>query len=374
MIVTLQVQALPDVTQAKQLRATVQRFNAAANWLAGYAFKLHSANKVKLQQLHYRELRDKFGLSAQMAVRCIAQTCEAYSRDKTIRPTFRPDAAMPLDQRLMSFKGVDRVSVLTLDGRVIMPVVMGQYQRERFTAAVGQTDLVRRKDGKWFLLVTVTVPDGTPIPTTDFLGVDFGVVNIAVDSDGGTHTGAAVERVRVKHTTRRQKLQRAAALRKQTGRRPKAIRRALQRLGSKEARFRRHTNHVISKQLVATATDTGRGLALEDLKGIRDRTRYRHDQRARMGGWAFSQLRTFLEYKARRDGVAVAIVDARHTSRTCPACGHCEKANRKTQAEFVCRACGLALPADYVGALNIRSRAAVNRPMFSVAHQSRSVA
>ena len=373
-ILTLQVQIVPNAAQAAQLRATVQRFNVAANWLAGHAFKLHSANKVKLQQLHYRALRDQFGLSAQMAVRCIAQTCEAYSRDKTICPTFRPDAAMPLDQRLMSFKGVDRVSVLTLDGRIIMPILMGQYQRERFTAVVGQTDLVRRKDGKWFLLVTVTVPEGTPIPTTDFLGVDFGVVNIAVDSDGGMYTGAAVERVRVKQTTRRQTLQRAAALRKQTGRRPKAIRRALQRLGSKEARFRRHTNHVISKQLVATATDTGRGLALEDLTGIRDRTRYRHDQRARMSGWAFCQLRTFLEYKAQRHGVVVAIVDARHTSRTCPACGHCEKANRKTQAEFACRACGLALPADVVGALNIRARAAVNRPMFSVAHQNRSVA
>jgi putative transposase len=126
-ILTLQVQARPDAAQAKLLRATVQRFNAAANWLAGHAFKLHSANKVKLQQLHYRELRDQFGLSAQMAVRCIAQTCEAYSRDKTIRPTFRPDAAMPLDRRLMSFKGVDRVSVLTLAGRVIRPIVMGQY-------------------------------------------------------------------------------------------------------------------------------------------------------------------------------------------------------------------------------------------------------
>ena len=34
------------------------------------------------------------------------------------------------------------------------------------------------------LLVTVDVPDGTKPPTTDFLGVDLGVINIAVDSDG----------------------------------------------------------------------------------------------------------------------------------------------------------------------------------------------
>ena len=32
-----------------------------------------------------------------------------------------------------------------------------------------------RPDGKWFLVVTIDVPEGTPIPVTDFLGVDLGV-------------------------------------------------------------------------------------------------------------------------------------------------------------------------------------------------------
>ena len=61
-----------------------------------------------------------------MAIRCIAQVCEAYGRDKSIRPRFRKYASIPYDQRLMSFKGLDRVSLLTLEGRVIVPVVMGK--------------------------------------------------------------------------------------------------------------------------------------------------------------------------------------------------------------------------------------------------------
>lgn len=374
MTLTLQLQLLPTAAQAIQLRTTVKRFNAAASWVAGEAFRLQTANKIKLQQTVYYPIRERFGLSAQMAVRCIAQACEAYKRDKTIRPTFRSDAAMPYDQRIMAFKGIDRVSLLTLDGRVLIPVVMGQYQRERFTEAVGQSDLVRRKDGKWFLLVTVAVPDGTPIPTTDFIGVDFGVVNIATTSDSTRASGDTIERVRIKRATRRQVLQRVATLKKQSGRRPKAIRRALKRLGSKEARFKRHENHCLSKTLVATATDTGRGLALENLKGIRDRTRYRHDQRAKMGGWSFAQLRAFIEYKARLAGVPIAIVDARNTSRMCSECGHCEKANRKNQAEFECRACGTVLHADINAALNIRSRAVVNQPQFSEPHQILSAA
>ena len=99
-----------------------------------------------------------------MAVRCIAQVCEAYKRDKSIRPHFRKHAAMPFDRRMMWFKGVDRVSLLTLDGRVVVAFVMGKYQAERFTNAKGQADLVLRRDGRWFLLVTVDVPEAAPVP------------------------------------------------------------------------------------------------------------------------------------------------------------------------------------------------------------------
>src|SRR5215813_14453550 len=98
----------------------------------------------------------------------------------------------------MSFKGARRVSLLTLEGRIIVPLIMGKYQSERFNGKHGQCDLVRSKDGQWCLLVTVDLPDGTPQPTTDFIGVDLGVENIATDSDGVRFSGASVERVRQK--------------------------------------------------------------------------------------------------------------------------------------------------------------------------------
>src|SRR5262249_50719535 len=187
---------LPDKHQAAQLRQTIERFNQAANWLAANAFELKTANKILLQQRYYTELRERFGLSAQMAIRCIAQVCEAYKRDKSIKPRFRKHAAMPLDDRLMSFKGVDRVSILTLQGRVILPIVMGSYQRQRFGFAKGQSDLVLRKDGKWFLLVTADLPENAPIPTTDFIGVDMGTIQLATDSDGEHFDGSDVEKPR----------------------------------------------------------------------------------------------------------------------------------------------------------------------------------
>ena len=301
-----------------------------------------------------------------MAVRCIAQACEILKRDKTKRPHVRKHAAVPYDQRLMSFKGVDKVSLLTLEGRIICPIVMGRYQRERFTPAVGQSDLVLRKDGKWFLLCVVEVPDGTPLPISDFIGVDLGVVHLATTSDGAHFSGEPVEKVRQRYHHRRQTLQRAAAKRKARGQRPRSIRRALRRYGQREQRFRRNENHRISKQLVARATDTGRGLALEDLKGIRSRTRFRRSQRAKMSGWAFAQLLAFIAYKAQRAGVPFVLVDPKYTSQTCSTCGNTARTNRPAQSEFQCRSCGFVLHADLNGALNIKAKAEVKRPMVAV--------
>jgi putative transposase len=367
----LQAQLLPDGDQARKLSATMRAFNAAADWLAGEAFRLKTANKVELQQLYYNQLRNDFEISAQMAIRCIAQVCEAYSRDKSIRPRFKKYSSIPYDQRLMAFKGVERVSLLTLEGRTIVPVVMGKYQSERFNGKHGQCDLLKRKDGKWFLLVTVKVPEIAKAPSTDFIGVDFGVVNLAVDSDGEMHQGDDVERTRKHYGKVKRSLQRKATKQKRDGKRPLNAKRKLKALSGRERRFKANTNHTIAKNIVAKATDTGRGVAIEDLEGIRNRTRFRKKQRDRMSKWAFAELRGYIEYKAALAGVKVQAVDPRNTSRRCPECNHVSEKNRIRRDVFLCDACGYFDHADIVGAKNIRSGALVIAREVSVAAESR---
>ena len=199
----------------------------------------------------------------------------------------------------------------------------------------------------------------------DFLGVDLGVVNLAMTSDGTPHTGDAVEACRTRYHRRRQRLQRAAHVVQMAGKRPKNIRRALQRTARREAGFRRNTNHVISKTLVAVAQDTGRGMGLEDLTHLRDRARFRQPQRAQITGWSFAQLRLFVEYKAHQAGVPVVLVDPKHTSQTCSCCRHRARNNRRSQALFSCRRCGYTVNADFNAAMNIRFLALVSAPMVA---------
>jgi len=306
-------------------------------------------SQPSIHKLSYRAIRAQFGLSAQLAVRAIGKAVECFNRDKTVCPVFRPDGAITYDQRNLSFKGLDRVSLATLTGREIIGLVYGEYQRERFDRIKGQCDLVYR-DGKFYLLATVDLPEPPPGKVKAFLGVDLGIVNVAVDSEGEPFTGQKIQRNRRRRATARKQYQRKGT---------NNAKRRLKAMSGKQRRFQTHTNHCIAKKIVAKAKALGFGIALEDLTGIRERieqtvgTRFRRT----FGNWSFSQLGLFVEYKARLAGVPVVFVDPRNTSRTCSACGHCAKENRKSQAEFVCQHCGLSILADLNAALNIAFRA-----------------
>ena len=124
------------------------------------------------------------------------------------------------------------------------------------------------------------------------------------------HASERVEKSRKRYERIRGKLQKAGT---------KCAKRHLKKLSGRERRFKKDTNHALSKSIVSKAKESDRGIALEDLKGIRERTgkRLRRSQRGRHGKWAFGELRSFLEYKARLAGVALVCVDAAHTSQEC---------------------------------------------------------
>ncbi len=145
----------------------------------------------------------------------------------------------------------------------------------------------------------------------------------------------------------------------------KSAKRHLKKLSGRERRFKRDVNHCISKALVGYAKGASSAIALEDLKGIRKRITVRRGQRSRRSKWAFLELRRFIEYKAKLQGVPVIVLDPKNTSRECPSCHYTDKGNRPTRDVFRCLKCGYTAPADYVGALNIRAMAAVSQPIVA---------
>jgi predicted transposase len=107
----MQLKLLPSTEQSAVLLETMRRFNAAADYAAKVAFDAAVFSQPSIHHRCYSEIRQRYGLSAQMAVRAIGKAVEVFKRDKTECPSFRPDGAITYDQRILSFKGLDRVSL-----------------------------------------------------------------------------------------------------------------------------------------------------------------------------------------------------------------------------------------------------------------------
>jgi putative transposase len=300
----------------------------------------------------YHPVKAESGLAAQVVVRLIAKVADAYKLDREWQRTFRPIGSIAYNARILRYYAAS-VSIWTVQGRQSIPFVCGERQQKLLTCLQGESDLVYR-EGDFYLHATVNYIEPPEGECLDAIGVDVGIVNIATDSDGNRHSGALVCSLRHRHRRLRAKLSRKFTA---------SARRLYRKRRRKEERFARNINHRISKQLVAEAQCTKRALVLEDLNRIRSRIKARKPQRATLSSWSFAQLRGYIEYKARMAGVWVIFVDPRNTSRTCPYCGHCEKANRQSQERFLCRQCGLAGLADHIAALNLRAIGRVSLSM-----------
>lgn len=356
MKLTAQVKLQPKNSQLYALGRTLLAANEACNYASGVAWNTKTFRQYALHKEVYYQVRERFDLSSQMAVRIIAKVADAYKLDRDTRRIFKVTGGVAYDNRILSWNlEKSTVSIWTIDGRLTIPFICGPRQLELLKTQRGESDLILFK-GDFYLLATCDVDEPTPKDIEGVLGVDLGIVNIATTSDGETFAGNQVNNVRHRHRRLRTKLQA-----KQT----KSAKRRLKKLSGKEARFAKHTNHVISKSIVATAQGTNRAIALEQLKGIRDRVRLRKSQRATLSSWSFFQLKGFISYKAQLLGIPLIEVDPRNTSRTCPACGCVDKHNRKSQSSFICTSCGLAGLADYFASIEIGRRAIVNVPNIS---------
>jgi IS605 OrfB family transposase len=355
------IKLTPTAQQHTALLTTLETANAACTWLSGQAWTHKTFGQFKLHALAYGPCRERFGLSAQMVVRCIAKVADAYKLDHKTRRRFRKHAAQPYDERIFRFRSDTDISIWTLEGRLTIPYQCGERQRALLAFRKGEVDLMYIK-GQWYIACVCDVSDPEEIDITGVLGIDLGIVNLAVDSEGNSYSGGQSDAARRTYAHRRRNLQRKGT---------RAATRKLRQISGRQARFQRNANHRISKAIVRTAQRNGWGIALEALKGIRNRIKARRQQRGRFHNWAFYHLRQCITYKAQRAGIPVIEVDPRYTSQECRRCFHVSRSNRRSQAEFLCTRCGYAAPADVNAARNIRVRALVNAPMVAVPRQLR---
>ena len=341
--------------QHKSLLNTLEVCNAACDYISSVAWDKRVFGQYALHKLCYQDVKQKFSLNAQMTVRSIAKVADAYKLDKKTIRKFRKRAAQPYDDRIFKITKDNKVSISAIDGREKIDYICGDYQKELLKTRKGEVDLMYIR-GIFYVACVCDVNEQSNVEPEGVLGIDLGIVNIAVDSTGKHYSGKDIDIYRKKMANRRKNLQKKGT---------RSAKRKLKQISGKQKRYQKDRNHCISKDIVATAKRLSSSIALEDLGSIREGIKARKSQRARMGNWGFHQLKSFVKYKAQLLGISVVEVDPKNTSRTCPQCQFVSKANRKTRDTFCCKQCDFSESADLVAAWNIQAKAVVNQPMVA---------
>ena len=337
MKLTLQIKLLPTEKQTNTLIKTIQECNKVCNQISQIAFEQKTFNQYKLHHLTYHKIKNSSNLSAQALIRCISKVADAYKLDKRKKRIFKPLGAITYDVRILSYKEKS-VSIWSIDGRLKICFVC--HNSKYLPYIKGEADLIYKK-GKFFLFQTVEIPEEDVKDVEEFIGVDFGIIDIATLSDGTKFSSDNLNQVRDKYFKTRKSLQSKGT---------RGSRKCLKRLKGRERRFASITNHTIAKRIVEKAKTLLKGIAIEDLTYIRERTTVRKKQRRKHHAWAFAQLRFFLEYKAKLLGIPFKVINPKFTSQICNACGKIGNRNGKV---FKCPSCSNIADADVNAAKNI---------------------
>lgn len=351
-VLTVRCELKPTAMQAEAIKETLKSFANACTWVNNNVDP-NIKSGVRMHYLIYQETRDKFGLSAnltQQTFKRVAANRKTAGKNKI--EEFKP-TSISYDQRIFQYREADeQVSLTLLHGRERIPLDIGNYQRNLLKSQKPTSATLVKKRSGYYIDIQVKSEVLDPIKTDKVIGVDLGITDLAVTSEGETYSGSEIKRVRDHFAQLRTDLQRKASRGTRSSRR--RCRQLLKLLSGKEQRFQKWVNHRISKSIVQRAIETKSAIALEDLSEIRQTSNRR--QIKSLHKWAFYQLREFVIYKALATGIPAILVEPAYTSKTCHQCHHIGNRNGK---EFSCPSCGWSGDADFNGARNIADLGAV---------------
>lgn len=211
---------------------------------------------------------------------------------------------------------------------------------------------VSERAGRWFVSVQVCEEVEVTRATGEPIGVDLGVKDMAVTSDGRRFENPKPLR---KAQRKLRRLQRELARRKPGSRNREKTRHKLARQHYKISNIRRDSLHKATSAIVARAKPDSRRpsvIAIEDLN-VSGMLRNHHLARA-ISDVGFSEFRRQVEYKAAWSGSEVFVADRFFpSSKTCHVCGWVNDNLTLADRVWQCPDCGAVLDRDHNAAINL---------------------
>jgi putative transposase len=218
-------------------------------------------------------------------------------------------------------------------------------QKVRFNGEHRQVTISRTADGKYFASVLVETDDYQKTAGGGLVGVDLGIKELAVLSDGTKIPANQKLRKGLRKLNKHQR--RLSRKTKGSNRRARA-KLKVARIHRRIANQRKAVLHELTDYL----TKTYHTICIEDLnvKGMVKN----HSLARAVSDAGFGMFRQFLGYKAKLRGNIVVVIDRWFpSSKTCSGCGTVKNELSLSDREFICEHCGLVMDRDHNAAVNI---------------------
>ncbi|OGO13828.1 MAG: hypothetical protein A2Y53_03630 [Chloroflexi bacterium RBG_16_47_49] len=337
------------INPTKELVATIKAYTRALQFCVDKAWKTKIRTNFNLHRVVYPTLRQRFKLPAQLAVGCIVQACAMVKKAK-FKPIINRTSVRYNFPRSANLKA-NILILRLLKTRQEFSFNIPDCYKEYFTWEVNESLLRMDSKGRCFFLFTfskeVDATEQNNASQNIVLGIDLGVNNLAVCSDGRFYHSSKVKQIKRKFKHLRSVLQAKGT---------RSSKRLLKKLSGRETRYMAWVNHNISKDIVSNFD--GNKIIMENLKGIRKQRRGKI-MNYWISNWSFFQLQFFIQYKAERVGISVIKVKPNYTSQICHRCG---QLGTRLSGCFSCSHCGLSsFSADLNAARNLAHPMLVER-------------
>lgn len=322
-----------------RLIRTMETYSKAVQFCVDFAWEMGLDGRIELHNEVYYRLKRIYGLQAQLCANAIKQATEIIKKAET-KPTVKRRMSIRYNfPRCASVKGWETLSLSTMEGRIKLPIKVPECYRQYLDWEIRESNLIYKK-GKLFFCFTFAkeVNFATFRDNAMVVGVDLGVNNLAVTSNGGFYN--SIKHLQISH-------ERLVAQLESKGTR--AAKRKLKKMSGSWERFQIWVNHNISKEIVS-GMQSGDVVVMEDLTHIRRTASYNKW----VHKWAFAQLQGFIGYKAIKKGCRVAYGNPAFTSREDNLCHSLDTTRHR--GFLKCNNCGFSLSADLNAARNIAQR------------------
>ena len=223
-----------------------------------------------------------------------------------------------------------------------------------------------KTDGEhWYFVAALDVPKEQlnkveDIPKSEPIGIDLGIKDLAILSDGTKFKNINKTRKVKKLEKRRKRLQRKVSKKYERNKKgdnyvktsnsirlQKKILAITHKLTNIRTNYRHQTTTAIVKRNPIF-------IALEDLN-VKGMMQNKHLSKSiSEQGWGY--FRTYLKYKCESNNIPLVLVDRWYSSsKTCSCCGNIYKELKLSDRVYICPKCGVKLDRDINAAINIRN-------------------